>query len=127
MHRINQYPRVVSKVCLILVYLVFYCVQLDIHFDNQRTVSFFSEEYSLRSHHKIAEDVLSKDIHQDTKPVSFRLNKRFHPEDLFTALVALQDFIPYTFSLRTFKLIEQQQLNNYSFNSPSLRGPPWFV
>ena len=127
MHRIDQFPRVVTKVCLILVYVVFYCVQMDIHFDDQRTVSFFSEGYSLRSPNKISDEELNKHIHQDNKPVSFRLNKRFHPENLFTAPIALQEFIQYTFSIRTFQLNEQQPLNNYSFNSPSLRGPPRFV
>ena len=127
MHRIDQNLRVVSKVCLILVYLAFYCVQLDIHFDDQRTVSFFSEGFSLRAHNKISEDLLNKDIHQDTKPDIFRLNKRFHPENLFTAPVVLQDLVQYTFSVVTFLLNEQQPLTNYSFNSPSLRGPPRLV
>ena len=120
----KRFPKLSTKGYLILVYLAFYLVQLDIHFTALHTASFFSDGYSLSSSNKNSEPSLGKEAHQDTKTVSFRLNKRFHPENLFLAPFVLQDLIKHSFCIRTVLLNEQELSTNNSFNSPSLRGPP---
>jgi len=127
MFRKKRIPRLSIRVCLILAYLAFYLVQLDVHFTSTRTASFFYDGYPLSSASKNSERLFSKETHGNTKQVSFRLNKRFHPENLFLAPVVLQDLIKHSFSIQTVLLNEQQPLTNYSFNSPSLRGPPRLV
>ena len=127
MFRKKSIPRLSIRACLILAYLAFYLVQLDVHFTSTRTASFFYDGYSLSSANKNSEHSFCKETHRNTKQANFRLNKRFHPENLFLAPVVLQDLIKYSFRIRTVVLNEQQPLTNYSFNSPSLRGPPRMV
>ena len=127
MFRKKRIPRLSIRVCLFLAYLAFYLVHLDVHFTATSTASFFYDGYSLSSASKNSERLFCKETSQKKKQTSFRLNKRFHPENLFLAPVVLQDFIKHSFIIGTVFLNEQQPLTNYSFNSPSLRGPPRLV
>ena len=127
MLKINRHCGVRTKICLILVYVSFYLVQLDVHFGPTPGPSFFSSDYASEHSDKVSNTFLNKNIHKGSKPASFRLNKRFHPEYLFTVPEVLQDLVKYSFRIQTSLLNETQPLTNFSFNSPSLRGPPQVV
>ena len=123
----NRHFKKFTRVCLILVYVSFYMVQLNVHFGKTPTVSFLTGDFISQQSDNAFHSVLKKDKHKDSKAVSFRLNKRFHPSHLFTAPEVLQDLITYSFNIETELLNDTQSLTNFSFNSPSLRGPPAIV
>jgi hypothetical protein len=116
---------VFSKVCLILVYISFYFVQLSLYSSQAAQLSLFSENSVIHGHKD--SDTVTKDSHNESKSVSFRLNKRFHPKCFFTAPTGLNDLVKYCFGIQTSLLNETQPLTNFSFNSPSLRGPPAII
>jgi len=116
-----------TRVCLILVYVSFYMVQLNMHIGRPPTVSFLTGDFNTQPTDKDFHPVLCKDSHKDSKIAGFRLNKRFHPSHLFSAPDVLQDLVEYSFTIQTTLLNETQPLTNFSFNAPSLRGPPQVV
>jgi len=121
---INRHIRNLTRACLILVYVSFFSVQLNLHFGKAPAVSFFTGDFISQQSDKTAHSVLSKDSHKDSKSKSFRLNKRFHPSHLFTAPEVVQDLVKHSFIIETALLNETQPLTSFSFNAPSLRGPP---
>lgn len=115
----------ISRACMILVYVSFFSVQLNLHFGKIPEVSFFTGDF-ISQHTGNLHKKLSSADHRESKPIGFRLNKRFHPSYLIAPEV-LQDLVKYSFSIQTELLNERQPLTNFSFNSPSLRGPPAIV
>jgi len=124
MKRNNWTCGVFSKVCLILVYFSFYIVQLNVYAHKASQDSFFTGNDNIHHSCKISDSSLKKEARNQSKAVSFRLNKRFHPEYLFIAPQALNDLVKNSFLIDAVLLNETQPLSNFSFNSPSLRGPP---
>ena len=124
MKRNNWTCGIFSKACLILVYVSFFSVQLNLHFGKAPAVSFFTGDFISQQADKTAHSVVSKDGHKDSKSKCFRLNKRFHPSHLFTAPDVIQDLVKNSFSIETALVNESQPLTSFSFNAPSLRGPP---
>ncbi len=123
----NRYYKNLTRACLIGVYVSFYMVQLNVHFGKTAAVSIFTGDFiSQQSNHGI-QSTLNKDKHKESKALNFRLNKRFHPSHLFTAPEVLQELVIYSFHMETTLLNDTQPLTNFSFNSPSLRGPPVIV
>jgi hypothetical protein len=120
----NRHIKIISRVCLIGIYVAFFSVQLNLHFGAEPAVSFFTGDFISQQSNKTFHSVLSKDNHKDSKSKCFRLNKRFHPSHLFTAPDVLQDLVKYSFSIESPLLNDTQPLTSFSFNSPSLRGPP---
>jgi hypothetical protein len=127
MSRKNWKWGVFTKVCLILVYISFYLVQLSVYSSQAPRDSFFSTYYIVHHPHLDANISVKKDTHKEHKIASFRLNKSFHPKYFFTAPVTLNDLVKYSFSIQTVLMNETQPLTSFSFNSPSLRGPPAIV
>jgi hypothetical protein len=123
----NRHYKNLTRACLIGVYVSFYMVQLNVHFGKTPEVSFFTGDFISQQSDNGVHSVVNKDKHRDSKAIGFRLNKRFHPSHLFTAPEVLQDLVTYCFSLETELLNDTQPLTNFSFNSPSLRGPPAIV
>jgi len=123
----NRYFKNLTRVCLIGVYVSFYMVQLNVHFGKIPEVSFFTGDFISQQSDQSNHQLLNKDKNKDSKAVSFRLNKRFHPSHLFTAPDVLQNLIAYSFHIETELLNDTQPLTSFSFNSPSLRGPPAIV
>lgn len=123
----NRYFKNLTRVCLIGVYVSFYMVQLNVHFGKIPEVSFFTGDFISQQSDQSNHQLLNKDKNKDSKAVSFRLNKRFHPSHLFTAPEVLQNLIAYSFHIETELLNDTQPLTSFSFNSPSLRGPPAIV
>ncbi len=124
MNRYNWKCGVFSRVCLILVYTSFYLVQLSVYAHQESQVSFFSGNDKIHHSYKGSNASLKKEARNQSKTVSFRLNKRFHPEYLFIAPQVLTDLVKNIFWIQSVLLNEAQPLSYYSFNSPSLRGPP---
>jgi hypothetical protein len=120
----NRHIRNLSRVCLIGVYVSFFSVQLNLHFGGTPAVSFFTGDFISQHSDKTFHSVQSKNNHKDSKSKCFRLNKRFHPSHLFTAPDVLQDLVAFSFRIQTALINETQPLTSFSFNSPSLRGPP---
>jgi len=115
------------KVMAGFIYLSFFVVQFNIHLSGTpQNISYFSCDYSSinnecsanQNHHL---------IRTDSKHSNFKLNKRFHPERLF-AVTSLPDMVvALNYKIQTALVREKDPLTNYSFNSPSLRGPPVLV
>ena len=120
----NRHIRNLTRACLILVYVSFFSVQLNLHFGGIPAVSFFTGDFISQRSDKAVHSILTKDRHKDSKSTCFRLNKRFHPSHLFTAPELIQDLVKHSFSIETALLNETQPLTSFSFNAPSLRGPP---
>lgn len=120
----NRYIKIISRGFLIGIYVSFFSVQLNLHVGDAPVVSFFTGDFISQQSIHTDHVVLSKDHHKDAKCNGFRLNKRFHPSDLFMAPDVLQDLVKYNFRIQTALLNESQPLASFSFNSPSLRGPP---
>ena len=106
------------------MYVSFFSVQLNVHLGKTPAVSFFTGDFIAQQSDQSVHSVLAKDHHKDSKATRFRLNKRFHPSHFFIAPDVLQDLVKQSFSIRTALLNESQPLNSFSFNAPSLRGPP---
>jgi hypothetical protein len=109
------------------VYVSFYFVQLNVQTSQSPRVSFFPSDYTLYHSLQASNTFLKKETRRESKPANFRLNKRFHPEYLFTAPEALSDLVKYSFRIQTVLLDETHPLAYFSFNSPSFRGPPVIV
>ena len=124
---VNRYCQIFTRICLILIYLSFYLVQLNIHFGATPDRSFFSGDFILQNSNTKTTSVLAKDRHKDSKSIGFRLNKRFHPKNPLSAPEMLQALVRQSFHIQTALLNDEQPLTSFSFNSPSLRGPPVVV
>ena len=127
MHAIRKYSKLFTRVNLVLVYLSFYLVQLNVHFGSTPVRSIFSSDFVSQNTGKGSVAVIEKNKHKDSRSTGFRLNKRFHPEYLSTAPEMLQDLIRQSFCMETPLLNDEQPLTSFSFNSPALRGPPAVV
>src|SRR5450631_192371 len=119
----NRHVRNLTRACLILVYVSFFSVQLNLHFGGIPTVSFFTGDFISQQSDKTVLSVLNKDSHKDSKLKCFRLNKRFHPSHLCTAPELVLDLVIHSFRIEAALLNETQPLTSFSFNAPSLRGP----
>ena len=124
MNRNNWKCGVFSKVCLILVYFSFYLVQLNVYTHQASRDSLFLGNGNIHLSNKGSNTSLKKEARNQPKTVSFRLNKRFHPEYLFIAPQVLPGLVKNIFWIQSVLLNEAQPLSNYTFHSPSLRGPP---
>jgi hypothetical protein len=120
----NRHINNVTRAALILVYVSFFSVQLNLHLGKTPVVSFFTVDFISQQSDKPAHPILAKDHHKESKARGFRLNKRFHPSHLFISPDIIQDLVKGSFSISTTLLNETQPLTSFSFNSPSLRGPP---
>jgi len=107
-----------------MVYFSFYIVQLNVYAHQASQDPFFSGNDNLHHSYKGSCGYLKKEARNQSGAVSFRLNKRFHPEYLFIAPQVLNDLVKNSFLIDAVLLNETQPLSNFSFNSPSLRGPP---
>jgi hypothetical protein len=123
----SRHIKNLTRICLILVYVSFFSVQFNLHFGKTPEVSYFTGDFISQQSDNNFHSVLNKGNHKDSGHKGFRLNKRFHPSYLFTAPDVLQDLVNYSFSIETILLNETQPLTNFSFNFPSLRGPPSVV
>jgi len=127
MMSINRHGSACIRVFMVLIYLSFFLVQFNIHFSGSSTVSFFSSGYNTEFLQGIRNSYLNKFAHRDSKPSGIKLNKRFHPENLFITPDPVKNLVVYSFSMETMLIHEDQPLTQYDFNSPSLRGPPAVV
>ncbi len=123
----NRQFRNITRCFVILVYVSFFTVQLNIHFGSIPAVSFFTGDFvSLRSNIPFHQSV-SKDNRRESKPQGFRLNKRFHPSYLFIAPEILQHLAKNRFSIQITRLNETRQLASFLLTTQALRGPPQIV
>ena len=123
----NRHFKNMTRVSLILVYVSFFLVQLNVHFGKTPVNSFLTGDFVSLPSGKTIHSKTCANNHRDSKSISFRLNKRFGGSHLFTAPVILQDLVKYSFSIQVSLLNETQPLTTFSFNAPSLRGPPAVV
>ena len=127
MDSVKRYSKLSTRICLVLVYLSFYLVQLNVHFGLPPIRSIFSSDFVSQNSGKGSIAVIEKNKHKDSRSTGFRLNKRFHPEYLSTAPEMLPDLVRLSFQIQTVLLNDEQPLTSFSFNAPSLRGPPVVV
>ena len=124
MHILRRSNRTLFKTVTGIIYLSFFLVQFDIHLNGSyHGISFFSSNYcsihSGRGQH--ASDHFG--THKDSRHNNLKLNKRFHPEHLFTlpmmpkvlAVVIVQD--------QKALINNKEPLTRCLFNSPSAKGP----
>ncbi len=105
------------------IYLTFFLVQFNIHLNGTpQNISYFSCDYSSINNTQHSADLHL--IHSNSRHTHLKLNKRFHPENLFTLPSAPDMVIEISYKTRTPLVHADDPLTNYSFNSPSLRGPP---
>ena len=121
MNRYNWKCGVFSRVCLILVYTSFYLVQLSVYAHQESQVSFFSGNDKIHHSYKGSNASLKKEARNQSKTVSFRLNKRFQPEHLFTIPQALPDLVNYSVIFHVVLFNAMQPPANIAFSFPSLR------
>ncbi|HEY2649087.1 MAG TPA: hypothetical protein VGI38_07825 [Puia sp.] len=109
-----------------IIYLSFFLVQFNIHLNGTPgNVSYFSCDYSSINNTQHSSD--RHLIHSNSRHTHFKLNKRFHPKNLFIVPLIEDNLVEISFRIQTPLVHAQDPLTNYSFNSPSLRGPPAFV
>jgi hypothetical protein len=128
MHRIKNLLRVIFKIQAGLIYLSFFLVQFNIHLSGTpREISVFTCDYSPTNcaHHDFS--AKTGGIHKRTRHSGFKLNKRFHPENLFMAPAQSLVLVEIRYRTPEPLLNDEQPLTNYSFNAPSFRGPPVIV
>lgn len=120
--------RVINKWLAGLVYLSFFLVQFNVHFGPcSRKISYFSSDYSSVNNSHFQKSGGQSLVHKDTKHSGFKFNKRFHPEKLLAAPVPEPAEVYFSYHIVTALIREDQPLTQFSFNSPSLRGPPAIV
>ena len=124
---INRYCQSSARICLILVYMSFYMVQLNLHFGVPPGTSFFSGDFVSQYSGGSSGSFSYKHKHKESRSISFRLNKRFHPSHLFTAPEKIEVLVRQGYRIQSVLLNEEQPLTNFFFNSPSLRGPPAII
>ncbi|HET7003662.1 MAG TPA: hypothetical protein VFI33_20210 [Puia sp.] len=117
-----------SKSMAGIIYLIFFLVQFNVHLNGTpNNVSYFSCDYSSINNKSFSSNLNQHSIRTDSKHSKSKLNKRFHPERLFTVTSAPDMAAELNYRTQTALIHEEDPLTNYSFNSPSLRGPPAFV
>jgi hypothetical protein len=110
------------------IYLSFFLVQFNVHLNGTpNNVSYFSCDYSSINNKAYSSNANHHLIRTNSKHSNFKLNKRFHPERLFTVTTLPDMLAEINYRIQTALIHEEDPLTNYSFNSPSLRGPPVFV
>ncbi len=120
--------QIINKWLAGLVYLSFFLVQFNVHSGAcPQKLSYFSSDYSManNSHPTQSDDQWM--VHKNTRHSGFKFNKRFHPEKLLTAPKLAQTEVYFCYHIITPLIHEDQPLTQFSFNSPSLRGPPAIV
>jgi hypothetical protein len=116
------------KILIVLIYLSFFLVQFNIHMNGSPlNISYFSSDYSSINCNKYTKTTQQIGKHNDDRPAGFKLNKRFHPEDLFTVLVISTLIRKIIFRIQAPQVLEEWPLTFYSYNSSLLRGPPSVV
>ncbi|HEY2347722.1 MAG TPA: hypothetical protein VGH64_01840 [Puia sp.] len=115
-----------SKTAAGFIYLSFFLVQFNFHLrGTPKNVSYFSCDYSsINNSHHLSDRSL---IHSNSRHTHFKLNKRFHPKNQFTLPTKEDHLVKFSYRIQSPLVEEQDPLTNYSFNSPTLRGPPSFV
>jgi len=117
-----------SKVIAGFIYLSFFLVQFNVHLNGTpNNVSYFSCDYSSINNKVYSSNSNQHLIRTNSKHSNFKLNKRFHPERLFTVNSLPDMAMELNYRTHTALVHEEDPLTKYSFNSPSLRGPPDFV
>ena len=117
-----------SKIAAGFIYLSFFLVQLNIHLNGTpNNVSYFSCDYSSINNRAFSSKSNQHLNRTHSKHSNIKLNKRFHPENLFTLPSVPDMLVEINYNTQTLLVHEEDPLTNYSFNSPSLRGPPAFV
>ena len=120
--------KILSKTVAGIIYLSFFLVQFNIHLNGTPdNVSYFSCDYSPVNNTAFSFNSNQHLNCSHTKISNFKLNKRFHPESLFTVPSAPDLRIEINYKMQTPLVHADDPLTNYSFNSPSLRGPPFAV
>src|ERR1700759_245534 len=72
-----------------IIYLTFFLVQFNINLNGTpNNVSYFSCDYSSINNKAYSSNLNQHSIRTDAKHSKFKLNKRFHPERLFTVTSA---------------------------------------
>lgn len=128
MHQINNLFRFFSKILAGFIYLSFFLVQFNIHLNGtHREISIFTCDYSPTNCTHPDFSTHTGGIHKQSRHAGYKLNKRFHPENLFSAPAQSLVMVKITYRTPAPLVNEEQPLTNYSFNSPSLRGPPVIV
>jgi hypothetical protein len=102
-------------------------VQLNIHLSGSPVVSFFSSGYNADFSQKISRSFSSNLTHKDTRRNGIKLNKRFHPQELFITPEPSNNIARYFFRIQRFLIHQDQPLTKSFLRSPSLRGPPEMV
>jgi hypothetical protein len=127
MHKRSLY-QIFRKAGATVIYLTFFLVQFNVHLNGTPdNVSYFSCDYSSINNKAYSSNSNQHLIRTDSKHSKFKLNKRFHPERLFTVSSAPDMVVELNYKIHSSLVHEEEPLTNYSFNSPSLRGPPAFV
>lgn len=110
------------------IYLSFFLVQFNIHLSGTpQNISYFSCDYSSVNNKAYSSQPDHHLVRTDSKHSNFKLNKRFHPERLFTVTTVADTVVEFNYKTQTALVHAEDPLTNYSFNSPSLRGPPMVV
>ena len=119
---------IISRGLAGLIYLSFFLVQFNIHLNGTpREISVFTCDYNPANCAQHNFSTTAGGIHKQTRHAGFKLNKRFHPENLFMAPAQSLVFVEISYRTPVPLLNDEQPLTNYSFNAPSLRGPPVIV
>ena len=108
-----------------VIYLTFFLVQFNFHLNGTPdNVSYFSCDYNSINNKAFSSKSNLHLIRTNSKHSNFKLNKRFHPKDLFIIPSQQEVLVEINYKIQTPLVHEDDPLTNYSFNSPSLRGPP---
>lgn len=111
-----------------IIYLTFFLVQFNVHLNGTpNNVSYFSCDYSSINNTSNSSKSNQHLNCTHSKHSNFKLNKRFHPKNLFILPSVPDMVVEINYNTQTPLVHEEDPLTNYSFNSPSLRGPPAFV
>jgi hypothetical protein len=117
-----------SKIAAAFIYLSFFLVQFNIHLNGTpENISYFSCDYSSINNKAYSSNSNNHLIRTNSKHSNFKLNKRFHPERLFTVTSLPDMLVELNYKTQSPLVHQEDPLTNYPFNSPSLRGPPAIV
>ena len=113
------------KIITGFIYLSFFLVQFNVHLNGTpNNVSYFSCDYSSINNTAFSSKSNHHLIRTHSKHSNFKLNKRFHPQYPFTVPSVPDMLVELNYITQAPLVHEEDPLTNYSFNSPSLRGPP---
>lgn len=128
MNRKKNIRPALSRGFILLGYLIFSLVQLNVHFNGApQTASYFSNGYNLENARSpVASSghyIIHKAAGKDGKKFSFRLNRRFYPEYFKVSELSVEGFEPYAISY-SYPRIEIDPNRDLRRPSYGLRGPP---